>query len=45
MVDAVADRINSLAAEQIGDILLDEEDGCYVVLEDYLDFLEEQGVN
>ena len=45
MTDAVADRINTIAAELLGDILLEEDNGVYVVLEDYLEFLEEQGVN
>ena len=44
MVDAVADRINTVAMDFIGDILLEEENGCYAVIPDYLEFLAEQGV-
>ena len=36
--DAIADRINELAAEQMGDVLLEERDGIYCVLEDYLEW-------
>ncbi|MBE6690419.1 MAG: hypothetical protein E7590_03955 [Ruminococcaceae bacterium] len=42
--DAIADRINTAALELLGDILLEEENGCYTVIEDYLEYLSEQGV-
>ncbi len=38
MIDAIADRINELATEAMGDILLEERDGVYCVLEDYLEW-------
>ena len=38
LIDAIADRINELAAEQMGDVLLEERDGIYCVLEDYLEW-------
>ena len=33
--DLIADRINELAAEHLGDILLEEDAGGYTVIEDY----------
>lgn len=44
MPDAVADRINTAAAELMGDVILEENDGVYEIIEDYLDDLIEQGV-
>ena len=44
MTDAVADRINTAAGELLGDVVLEEEGGAYVIVEDYLDYLKEQGV-
>lgn len=44
MPDAVADRINTVAGDMMGDIVLEEENGVYVILEDYKEFLIEQGV-
>jgi len=44
MVDAVADRINTLADELVGDIVLEELGGCYGVVEDYVEILENEGV-
>jgi hypothetical protein len=35
MPDLIADRINELCAEALGDILLEEDDGGYTVIEDY----------
>jgi hypothetical protein len=38
MTDSIADRINEIAADAIGDILLEEDDnGGYRVLEEYLE--------
>ena len=38
MSDAVADRINEIAAEVLGDVFLEEDDtGGYRVIEDYLE--------
>lgn len=44
MPDAVADKINTVAGDMMGDIVLEEENGVYVILEDYKEFLIEQGV-
>lgn len=44
MLDAVADKINTVAGDILGDIVLEEVDGAYAVIEDYLEFLREQGV-
>ena len=44
MVDAIAERINGAAGDILGDVVLEEENGAYTVIEDYLDFLTEQGV-
>ncbi len=40
MVDSLADRINELAAEMLGDVLLEECDGGYAVIEDYRSMFE-----
>lgn len=43
MIDSLADRINEIAADILGDILLEEaENGGYTVLEDYRAQWEEQ---
>ena len=43
MIDSLADRINEIAADILGDILLEEaENGGYTVLEDYRTRWEEQ---
>ena len=40
--DAVADAINEIAAEQTGDILIEEDgEGCYLAIPDYTDLIEE----
>jgi predicted RNA-binding protein (virulence factor B family) len=40
-LDVTADEINTLAAELLGDILLEEdESGAFVVIEDYLELAE-----
>lgn len=44
MPDAIADKINTVAGDMMGDILLEEENGAYVILEDYVEFLSKQGV-
>lgn len=44
MVDAVADKINTVAGDILGDIVLEENGGVFAVIEDYLDYLQEQGV-
>ena len=44
MPDAIVDKINTVAGDFIGDIVLEEENGIYVIIEDYLEFLTEQGV-
>ena len=35
MIDAVADEINDVAVEIFGDVILEEADGGYAVIEDY----------
>ena len=35
MIDALADEINDLAADILGDIILEENDGGYTIIEDY----------
>ena len=40
MPDLLADEINALSAEHMGDILLEERDGGYAVLEDYTELAE-----
>lgn len=44
MLDAVAERINSAAADLMGDIVLECTDGCYRLIEDYVDWLISKGV-
>ena len=40
-LEVLADEINGLAAEHMGDILLEENDGIYGVIEDYREILAE----
>lgn len=35
MIDAVADEINEIASEVFGDVILEDGDGAYVMIEDY----------
>ncbi len=35
--DGVADEINELAADELGDVILEDDGGIYVIIEDYLD--------
>ena len=35
MIDAVADEINGIAVEVFGDVILEEGDGGYVIIDDY----------
>ena len=44
MIDAVADKINTVAGDILGDIILEEENGAYAVIPDYLELLTEEGV-
>lgn len=44
MLDAIADKINTVAGDILGDILLEEVDGAYVLIPDYIDDLKNQGV-
>ena len=44
MVDAIVDKINTVAGDMLGDILLEESDDGYAVIEDYLEILIGQGV-
>ena len=44
MPDAIADKINTVAGDFIGDILLEDCGGAFAVVEDYLDILKEEGI-
>ena len=44
MPDAIADKINTVAGDMIGDIILEDEGGVYAVVEDYRELLREEGV-
>ena len=44
MLDAIADIINTAAGDTLGDVVLEDAGGYYTVIEDYRDFLIEQGV-
>jgi len=44
MPDAVADRVNTVAADVFGDVILEETDGVYTVISDYFNDLENEGV-
>lgn len=41
--DAVVDEINEMAVEHLGDILIEENDGGYIVIEDYRSIFEDKG--
>ena len=40
MPDALADAINEIAADALGDVLLEDTGDGYRVIEDYLDWME-----
>lgn len=44
MLDAIADKINTVMGDILGDVVLEEQNGVYEMIPDYLDFLIEQGV-
>ncbi len=44
MPDALADRINTAACDILGDIILEDADGYYTVIEDYMEDLREAQV-
>lgn len=44
MVDAIVDKINTVAGDMLGDILLEEGDDGYAVIEDYREILIEEGI-
>jgi len=44
MVDAIVDKINTVAGDMLGDILLEEGDDGYTVIEDYREILIEEGI-
>ena len=44
MLDAVADRINTAAAEVLGDIILEESGGTWQIVEDYRADLQSEGI-
>lgn len=44
MPDAIADRINTIAGELFGDIILEDAGGFYTVIEDYEEDLRKEGI-
>ncbi len=44
MPDAIADKINTVTGDMIGDIILEDVGGVYAVVEDYRELLREEGV-
>ena len=38
--DALADEINELAADMLGDIIIDDGDSGYCIIEDYRELVE-----
>ena len=44
MPDAIADKINTVAGDMIGDIILEDLGGTYAVIEDYRELLQEEGI-
>lgn len=44
MPDAIADKINTVAGDRIGDIILEDMGGFYAVIEDYRELLQEEGI-
>ena len=40
MTDALADGINDLAADILGDIILEEAENGYIIIEDYRELFE-----
>lgn len=44
MPDAIADKINTVSGDMLGDIVLEDLGGVYGIVEDYREFLEEEGV-
>lgn len=44
MPDAIADKINTIAGDIFGDIILEDSDGCYTVIEDYREDLRRERI-
>lgn len=44
MLDAMADRVNALAADMLGDVLLEEGEGGYLLIEDYREDMIAEGI-
>ena len=44
MPDAIADKINTVAGDSIGDIILEDMGGYYAVIEEYRELLQEEGI-
>ena len=44
MPDAIADKINTVAGDSIGDIILEDIGGYYAIIEDYRELLQEEGI-
>ncbi len=44
LLDAVADRVNTLAGDLLGDIVLELGESGYALIEDYRELLQEEGV-
>ncbi len=44
MLDAIADRINTISTDLLGDVILEDVDGAYRIIEDYRLLLREEGI-
>lgn len=44
MTDAVADKINTIAGDLFGDVILEDAGGCYTVIPDYTEDLCKEGI-
>ena len=44
MLDAIADQINTIATDLLGDVILEDSDGAYRIIEDYRLLLREEGI-
>ena len=44
MLDLLVDKINTVSGDILGDVLLEEADGRFVIIEDYLHELQAEGV-
>ncbi len=44
LLDAVADKINTVTGDILGDIVLEQGDDGYILVEDYREWLQEEGI-